>query len=98
MNIKNFFIYNIQKEDCVQINQIVVKAKNANIPVQPKELEGIRVVFSEDWERAVAEGCEERLDSFFVNAAQFKREQAEDGCEHSIKMLGIPRTFKISVK
>lgn len=81
--IKHVFIYDALPEEEIKINSHVVKAPN-QMPSKPREIDGLRVIFCDDYQTAKAAGVDERIDAAFLNAADIR----EQGHPFDFQLLG----------
>ena len=82
-NIKHVFVYDAIPEEEIRVNGCVVKRPN-QMPSNAREVDGLRVIFCDDYETARAAGVGERIDAAFLNAADIRKQ----GHPYDFQLLG----------
>lgn len=94
MYMRNIFIYNARKEDRIVINDEVVKERQGRSP-QGENIRGdLRIIFMEDYNKAVQQGMLERLDGVLVNVDEHRSK----GKEVEYRLLGRSRAIKLEIR
>ena len=90
---KNVFIYDTLLAEQIKINGRVVKQPNQVSP-KPQKIDGLRIIFADDYETAKAAGVEERIDAGFLNAAQIR----QLGHPYDFRLLGRSEIIRLELE